>query len=63
MKVRVIVEYDLPPEDRGTLLQREERRWASSLPELGLLEATIEVKLINEDRLPQPKEVHQSNLN
>jgi hypothetical protein len=62
MKVRVIFEYDLPPEDRGTLLQREERRWASALPELGLLEATIEVKLI-EDRLPQPKEVHHSDLN
>jgi hypothetical protein len=61
MKVRVTVEYDLPPGDRGTLLHREELRWASSLPELGLLSATIEVQLINEERL-QPKEVPQSNL-
>ena len=64
MKIRVTVEYEVPPGDnRGILLRWEERRWTASLPELGLLEATIEVELIDEERLPQAKEVPQSNLN
>jgi hypothetical protein len=30
MKIRVIIEYDLPPGDRVVLRDREEQRWAKS---------------------------------